>query len=65
MVINSTNQYQQNEQLSPILTELTEHKNYRKSQSDLKVFSNRRPFQILRSILCLIFDICAAYKYLL
>ena len=35
MVINSTNQYQQNEQLAPILTELTEHKNYRKSQSDL------------------------------
>ena len=27
--------YQQNEQLPPILTELTEHKNYRKSQSDL------------------------------
>ena len=66
MVINSINQYQQNEQSPPILTELTEHKNYRKSQSDLKVFSNRRPFQIFRrSILCLIFNICAAYKYLL
>ena len=35
------------------------------SQSDLRVFSNRRPFQILRSIICLIFNICAAYKYLL
>jgi hypothetical protein len=40
-------------------------RHYRKSQSDSRVFSNRRPFQILRSMLCLIFNICTAYAYLL